>query len=66
MNDGLGKLKNILFMSPDEQEKYFHAMPPDKTSTLLVADLEKYPPSEKRDAMIKRAKAFGYDDFGSP
>lgn len=50
-------------MSPEEQEDYFRALPPDKTSTLLVKDLEERPPSKERDEMIERAKAFGYDDF---
>lgn len=53
----------IMAMTPDEQQKYFEALPPDKTSTLLVADLERKPQSKARDEMIGRAKAFGYDDF---
>ena len=53
----------IMKMSEADQKKYFESLPPDKTSTLLVEDLEKKPQSATRDSMIKRAKAFGYDDF---
>ncbi|MER2512826.1 MAG: hypothetical protein ABTQ25_10520 [Nitrosomonas ureae] len=53
----------IMSLSEADQKSYFEALPPDKTSTLLVNDLEKKPQSKARDEMIARAMAFGYDDF---
>ena len=53
----------IMAMSEEEQNKYFEAMSPDGTSTLLVEHLEKKEQTPERDAIIGRAKAFGYDDF---
>lgn len=63
MSKATQEISKIMRMSEEEQKKYFENLPPDKTSTLLVKDLEKKPQSKKRDAMISRAKAFGYDDF---
>lgn len=57
------EILKIMNMSEADQKKYFEAMLPDKTSTLLVSDLEEKPQSKGRDDMIARAKAFGYDDF---
>lgn len=54
---------NIMGLSEADQKAYFEALPPDKTSSLLVVDLEAKPQSKARDEMIARAKAFGYDDF---
>lgn len=63
MNKATEEIIKLMRMKPEEQDKYFQALPPDKTSTLLIQDLEHKPPSKERDAMIERAKAFGYDDF---
>jgi len=57
------EIRTLLAMSEEERTKYFHALPGDKTSTLLVEDLEKEEKTEARDAIIGRARAFGYDDF---
>lgn len=59
----MDELKAVMAMTEEEQNKYFEAMEPDGTSTLLVDDLEALPQTEERDAIVQRAKAFGYDDF---
>ena len=59
----ISEVLRIAKMNPEDQKKYFEALPPDKTSTLLVKDLEKKPQSKKRDNIIARAKSYGYDDF---
>lgn len=61
----MDELMMVAKMSPEEQDRYFAAMPPDGTSTLLVADLEKQPQTPERDAIIERAKGYYYDDFKS-
>lgn len=63
MDKATKEIVDIMKLSPEDQRKYFESLPPDGTSTKLVADLEKKPQSPGRDAMIARAKAFGYDDF---
>ena len=63
MNKATDEIIKIMSLSEEDQEKYFEALPPDKSSTLLVQDLEKKAPSKERDEMIGRAMAFGYDDF---
>lgn len=63
MSKATEEVIKIMGLSEDDQKKYFEALNPDKTSTLLVTDLERKPPSKERDDMIARAKAFGYDDF---
>lgn len=63
MDKATAELQRIMNMSEADQKAYFEALPPDKTSTLLVEDLERKPQSEMRDKMIERAKAFGYDDM---
>lgn len=57
--------KEVLRMSPQEQDEYFAKLPPDGTSTLLVADLMQKAWCKERDEMIDRAKGFWYDDFKS-
>lgn len=59
----IAEVLKIMSLSEADQKKYFGSLPPDKTSTLLVEDLEQKSPSENRDKMIARAKSFGYDDF---
>ncbi len=63
MADFMDELKAVMTMTEEEQNKYFEAMEPDGTSTLLVDDLALKPQTPERDAIITRAKAFGYDDF---
>lgn len=63
MSKAAEEIMKIAAMSEVDQKRYFEALPPDKSSTLLVDDLEKKPASKQRDDMIVRAKAFGYDDF---
>lgn len=56
----------LLARMPDaDREAYFNAMPPDNTSTLLVADLEAMLQTAGRDELISRAKGYYYDDFKS-
>lgn len=43
----------------------FDGRPPDKTSTVLIGDLERLLPNPKVQAIINKAKAFMYDDFKS-
>lgn len=57
------ELIRLMSMSAEDQNSYFHNMEPDGTSTLLVEDLRGKEQSAERDAIIERAKAFGYDDF---
>lgn len=57
------ELIEVMNMSESEQKAYFENMKPDKTSTLLVQDLEKKEQNAVRDNIMARAKAFGYDDF---
>ena len=59
----MDELKAVMGMTEEEQNKYFEAMEPDGTSTLLVDDLALKPQCAERDVIITRAKAFGYDDF---
>lgn len=63
MDRATAEVIKIMQMSTEDQKRYFEALPPDKTSTLLVEDLEKKPQSKQRDDMIARAKSFGYDDY---
>lgn len=63
MYNPMQELLEVMRMSEKEQEEYFRAMKPDGTSTLLVEDLAGKEQSAERDAIITRAKAFGYDDF---
>lgn len=63
MSKAMKEMHKILKMSEEDQKKYFEALPPDGTSTKLIEDLEKKPQCTGRDAMIARAKSFGYDDF---
>lgn len=63
MSEALEETLKIMALSPEDQKKYFEALNPDNSSTLLVEDLMKKPQSKERDDMIARAKAFGYDDF---
>ncbi|WP_152050929.1 hypothetical protein [Tautonia marina] len=59
------ELARLLAMSEEERERYFCALPPDGTSTLLVEHLLTKPQTAARDELIKRAKAYWYDDFKS-
>ena len=63
MDKATEEVLKVARLSEADQKAYFEALPPDKTSTLLIADLEQKPQSKGRDDMIARAKAFGYDDF---
>jgi hypothetical protein len=62
-DEAAAEMIKITKMSHEEQDAYFKSLPPDGTSTLLVADLEKLPASPERDRIIKLAKEFWYDDF---
>jgi len=63
MDKATDEIIEIMSLSEADQTKYFEALPPDKTSSLLIEDLEKKPQSALRDEMIARARSFGYDDF---
>jgi len=63
MSKATDEIINIMSLTEDEQQKYFENLPPDGTSTRLIEDLNQKPQSEARDAMIERARGFGYDDF---
>ncbi len=63
MDKATEEILKISALSEADQKSYFEALPPDKTSTLLIEDLEKKPQTKERDEMICRARSFGYDDF---
>lgn len=59
------ELVKMLSMAPADLDVYFKNLPPDGTSTKLVADLEKKPACAARDKLIQLAKDYWYDDFRS-
>lgn len=63
MDKATEEVLKLVAMSDEDRERYFMALPPDKTSSVLIADLEKKPQSAARDKIIEKAKTYHYDDF---
>lgn len=59
------EIMRLAQMPDDERDAYFQALPPDGTSTKLVADLMTKPACGYRGIILARAEAFYYDDFKS-